>query len=230
MNETELKEIYQAWLDGKEIEQYAAGHHVETIKFPRVPDYCYKLLVKPDNPPMPDYDMLIDLGVKHVLDAGNKKLCKVPEEGEKYIGGGICRVLTEGSTGRAEEVFFDGRRWIVEPDEYAPAKAAFRDGELQVLSVASSGWSDYASSTTPTFHLPPSFYRRKPKGGWVECVVDEGAERYWFHSPAGSVTNLSRAPSVKGFGQYGYNGEWCNELKRENGIIVKPSHVRFWRE
>lgn len=47
------------------------------------------------------------------------------------------------------------------PDPYAEAKAAFMDGELEVISDGE--WKAWISTTAPNYDGPPEHYRRRPK-------------------------------------------------------------------
>ena len=236
MNDQQIREVMQAWLDGKAIEVLKDGCLIGVVKFPKTPfAFCEWRIKEPklEVPPRPTDEQLLEWGVRIVGDEP-----RVPEAGERYVSH-TGQSVSLYQWGGGLDAVFHKRRWIVEPDPYAEARKAYRDRELQVLQMPMNEWTNWhdLSDDPPYYDIPPHNYRRKPKepqGKWVECDVVEVEGCYLFTAPNKVVTHLASAPSIKGFGGYCYDGRWSLKLKSDNNpptngaVIIKPEKVRFW--
>ena len=234
MNDQQIREVMTAWLGGREIEILNRdGSVYRAVKFPKLPNLCCHCRIKkPDYPPRPTDEQLLDWGVRIVGDEP-----MVPKAGERYVSH-TGQSVSLYQWGGGLDAVFHKRRWIVQPDPYAEARKAYRDGLLQVLQMPMKEWTNWhdLSDDPPDYDCPPEHYRRKPKeqGKWVECEAREVEDCYLFTAPNKVVTHLASAPSIKGFGGYCYDGRWSLRLKSENNpptngaVIIKPEKVRFW--
>ena len=179
--------------------------------------------IKRDYPPRPTEEQLLEWGVRIVGDEP-----RLPKVGESFVSDS-CEAWIKHSAYPASTP-----RWIVEPDPYAEAKRAFKDGELQYESFH-GGWKDWFYPDINWNAFSPCALRRKPKepqGKWVECDVREVEDCYLFTAPNKLSRLITDAPSVKGFGGYCYDGVCKGELEWTNvsdGLVIrKPTSVRFW--